>query len=418
MQISPVSISPADALHGNWVRFECPVELNHGSWDGPVYAWLREPRYVRADQSNSFIVDDCRRHPGWVCDCEDPTPPARPDVLVEDWTNAVVPYSRLTPPFDNLFGESTDRPLLLLFRYVCCYVTAGSRSNPARLVEVFLEVYLNDQVVAYRSGDRYTFTTQHEATLILTSKYVCIVVVRQPVTDTPIYVGLPCHTVWIPLISREGVVVGWYHGTTTHCNSSFGFLPTGSDTPVDLGIVPLEFTKANVGSASATTRIIADEASDTERPADISATGFSRDRPLPPDDPAFSCLDRLPLLTSPAPVQWIPFAALNADTPQVETVDSGSTHVDEHPQAAVPSTRPSHEVAPTRRAYSIGSNPLSTQQMVALTQQRSMEQRDRQLPPVSPTVETARQAPISSIDSMAPLPRPVARRTQQIDTVR
>jgi hypothetical protein len=99
------------------------------------------------------------------------------------WQNIVIPYSRLTRPSEDLSTELWDCPLLLLFRFLRfrnCYVTDEHGADPLRLVEVPLNVYLVGQVVAYRSSERCTFVIWAGATLRPTSKYICVVAVRQP----------------------------------------------------------------------------------------------------------------------------------------------------------------------------------------------------------------------------------------------
>ncbi|KAE9353474.1 hypothetical protein PF008_g4979 [Phytophthora fragariae] len=163
----PTTVSQEDVLRGHVVRLECPYELT-----GP------------------FVEDDSVRCPGWLChlvyhrfehgaarehrgDDQDP----------DDRT--VIPFGRLTRPFEDLKDEWRDRPLLMLFRFVrfktCFHAAADDRDDrgSTAFVEIPLDVYLVGQVVAYRPCSRLTLTTQSGARLRLTASFVCVVAVRQ-----------------------------------------------------------------------------------------------------------------------------------------------------------------------------------------------------------------------------------------------
>ncbi|KAE9247525.1 hypothetical protein PF002_g6231 [Phytophthora fragariae] len=186
----PTTVSQEDVLRGYVVRLECPYELTGRDWDGPIYAELIEPRHLNPGHRSPFVEDDSVRCPGWLChlvyhrfehgavrehrgDDQDP----------DDRT--VIPFGRLTRPFEDLKDEWRDRPLLMLFRFVCfktCFLAAADdrddRGSTA-FVEIPLDVYLVGQVVAYRPCSRLTLTTQSGARLRLTASFVCVVAVRQ-----------------------------------------------------------------------------------------------------------------------------------------------------------------------------------------------------------------------------------------------
>ncbi|KAE9223605.1 hypothetical protein PF005_g6244 [Phytophthora fragariae] len=167
----PTTVSQEDVLRGYVVRLECPYELTGRDWDGPIYAELIEPRHLNPGHRSPFVEDDSVRCPGWLChlvyhrfehgavrehrgDDQDP----------DDRT--VIPFGRLTRPFEDLKDEWRDRPLLMLFRFVCfktCFLAAADdrddRGSTA-FVEIPLDVYLVGQVVAYRPCSRLTLTTQ------------------------------------------------------------------------------------------------------------------------------------------------------------------------------------------------------------------------------------------------------------------
>ncbi|KAE8892129.1 hypothetical protein PF003_g24047 [Phytophthora fragariae] len=117
----PTTVSQEDVLRGYVVRLECPYELTGRDWDGPIYAELIEPRHLNPGHRSPFVEDDSVRCPGWLChlvyhrfehgavrehrgDDQDP----------DDRT--VIPFGRLTRPFEDLKDEWRDRPLLMLFR--------------------------------------------------------------------------------------------------------------------------------------------------------------------------------------------------------------------------------------------------------------------------------------------------------------
>ncbi|KAG1712526.1 hypothetical protein DVH05_000269 [Phytophthora capsici] len=475
MQVNPpAQVSRDDALRGNLVRLECPHELDEGDWDGPVYARLREPRHIQPGQPNEFVVDDRCRRPGWVCDLvftredpEDSRPRSTP--AASEWKNIVIPYSRLTQPADDLSQEIKDRPLLLLFRFLrfrSCYVTAGDGSDPRRLVEVSLEVFLNAQVVAYEPSRQYTFVTQHGATLRPACQYVCIAAIRQPKDGNSAHVIIPCHAAWSSLISREEFIVGWCHGLpagssptrrVTRFRSRWSefvvtavtdddlqrllrdtFVPSGSDTTVDFSItpiplvtefgrvitlVPLEYTKSHVGPTPATTRIDSDVESDSESTGDILAVGFSRGQPLPSTKPTIVCLERPTQLASPAPRRWfaLPPAASDADLSR----DASSVPAPASTDSVLPATDPALASAPTASTVhqdivpvpthpSIGSDPLvatllaltqSTQQIVASTQQLIQEQRESQRASLLASAVPSQSLRIQPIAASVPSPR-------------
>ncbi|GMF38041.1 unnamed protein product [Phytophthora fragariaefolia] len=58
------SITRPGELRDNIVRLECPHELPEADWDGPIYARLREARYIQPGHESSFVVDDSSRRPG------------------------------------------------------------------------------------------------------------------------------------------------------------------------------------------------------------------------------------------------------------------------------------------------------------------------------------------------------------------
>ncbi|KAE8981113.1 hypothetical protein PR002_g23922 [Phytophthora rubi] len=185
----PTTVSQEDVLRGHVVRLECPYELTGRDWDGPIYAELIEPRHLNPGHRSPFVEDDSVRCPGWLChlvyhrfehgaarehrgDDQDP----------DDRT--VIPFGRLTRPFEDLKDEWRDRPLLMLFRFVrfktCFLAAADDRDDrgSAAFVAIPLDVYLVGQVVAYRPCSRLTLTTQSGARLRLTASFVCVVADR------------------------------------------------------------------------------------------------------------------------------------------------------------------------------------------------------------------------------------------------
>eukprot|EP00644_Phytophthora_capsici_P018707 jgi/Phyca11/132629/e_gw1.193.4.1 len=429
--------------------------------------------YNLASLANSSLTTGAAAPDGcaiWSSRAKTPrTVAPRSTPAASEWKNIVIPYSRLTQPADDLSQEIKDCPLLLLFRFLrfhSCYVTAGDGSDPRRLIEVSLEVFLNAQVVAYEPSRQYTFVTQHGATLRPACQYVCIAAIRQPKDGNSAHVIIPCHAAWSSLISREEFIVGWCHGLpagssptrrVTRFRSRWSefvvtavtdddlqrllrdtFVPSGSDTTVDFSItpiplvtefgrvitlVPLEYTKSHVGPTPATTRIDSDVESDSESTGDILAVGFSRGQPLPSTKPTIVCLERPTQLASPAPRRWfaLPPAASDADLSR----DASSVPAPASTDSVLPATDPALASAPTASTVhqdivpvpthpSIGSDPLvatllaltqSTQQIVASTQQLIQEQRESQRASLLASAVPSQSLRIQPIAASVPSPR-------------
>ncbi|ETL89405.1 hypothetical protein L917_11665 [Phytophthora nicotianae] len=270
---------------------------------------------MRPGHTSPFVVDDAVRRSGWGCQLlyrRNETEDTHAQAEEPELQNIVILFERLTRPYNNLSAElATD---------------------------------LFGQLVAYFSSDGFTFNAPSGSTLQLTSRYLCVVSVRQPAAASAVHVMVSCNLAWDLLISRDGFVAGWCHGVPASSQPARHldrfrsrwpefvvtpstevepqrllrdtFAPTGSDTQVNFGtqpirlvsefgrvitVSPLSYAKKYVRLACPTTRLDADEDSDSETPADILALGFSRGRPLPPGIPDFVCETSLPVLAPPVP---------------------------------------------------------------------------------------------------------------------
>ncbi|ETN05949.1 hypothetical protein F442_12089 [Phytophthora nicotianae P10297] len=236
---------------------------------------------MRPGHTSPFVVDDAVRRSGWGCQLlyrRNETEDTHAQAEEPELQNIVILFERLTRPYNNLSAElATD-----LF--------------------------------------------------------------RQPAAASAVHVMVSCNLAWDLLISRDGFVAGWCHGVPASSQPARHldrfrsrwpefvvtpstevepqrllrdtFAPTGSDTQVNFGtqpirlvsefgrvitVSPLSYAKKYVRLACPTTRLDADEDSDSETPADILALGFSRGRPLPPGIPDFVCETSLPVLAPPVP---------------------------------------------------------------------------------------------------------------------
>ncbi|KAG6946272.1 hypothetical protein JG688_00016126 [Phytophthora aleatoria] len=104
---SPEAVTRSDSLRGNVVRLECPRGLNDKDWDGPIYAQLIKARRLRQEFSTPLVAVDSIQHPGWLHKLiyhsrEYDTAHARGVVAADADDTVVIPYRRLTRPFEDL----------------------------------------------------------------------------------------------------------------------------------------------------------------------------------------------------------------------------------------------------------------------------------------------------------------------------
>ncbi|KAF1787742.1 hypothetical protein GQ600_24481 [Phytophthora cactorum] len=172
----------------------------------------------------------------------------------------------------------------------------------------------------------FNFATTTGASLKLRSNYICVVAVRQPLSATAANAILPWNVVWESQITRDEFMVGCgamvsrrpraridEHLAFVHAAGS-GTTEDFSPEPITvisefgrvLDVSPQVYVRKYIGpNAYSTLRLDDDEDSDSDFPADIPATSFSRGRPLPRGSSDIVCISNPPQLVAPVPAAWL-----------------------------------------------------------------------------------------------------------------